>query len=88
MSPMRPRSDLIRSVSSAHSASMSFDTNDMQTTGSILITNIDLIERDVVKKLLHHKSDFLKDISKNSELRDKMVVISLDTLAKFDFTEF
>jgi len=31
-------------------------------TGSILNTNIDLIERDVVKKLLHHKSDFLKEI--------------------------
>ena len=54
----------------------------------MLITNIDLIEREVVKKLLHHKSDFLKDIQKNPEIRDKMIVIALDTLGKFDFSEF
>ena len=47
---MRPKQELIRSVSSQ----MSHDTNDISLTGSILISNIDMIDRDVVKKLLHH----------------------------------
>lgn len=47
-----------------------------------------MIDRDVVKKLLHHRSEFLKEIQKNQELKDKMIVIALDTLGKFDFSEF